>query len=124
MKHILPDKANNLTECTDRQHALQIYWFFIQFWSDYVNNPASLGCPVPCKQAFYEAVIEYRDFNTVSFMNPNNKKASEMFFLIPVYSTATVILYAIDKIMQLCSRCGMNFVKSPLGRKGTNQEVV
>jgi hypothetical protein len=116
-----------------------------------------LGCPVPCKQAFYEAVIEYRDFNTVSFMNPNNKKASEMFFLIPVYSTATVeekiesldfdigsalasaggnlglflgfsclsvILYAIDKIMQLCSRCGMNFVKSPLGRKGTNQEVV
>jgi hypothetical protein len=57
-KHFLPN--NSITKpCRDKTEAFEFLDTFTNFVNDVVDNPESIGCPLPCRQVHYKTSLDY-----------------------------------------------------------------
>lgn len=83
MKQIIPINSS-IPECTNLEDAYKMYWTFNDLLMSFMPNPWRYGCPLPCRQSFYEARIKYFHNNN-AILREAHKNLSEGHFTFYPY---------------------------------------
>ena len=88
IRHIVPKNAE-IQECNDSSVANDVYWTYVNFLDKLVSQPSAYGCPIPCRQNFYQVKLQYFHANN-AWIPPRSANYSKgHFLLVPFFTSFT-----------------------------------
>ena len=88
IRHIVP-KNSEIQECNDSSVANDVYWTYANFLDKFVPQPSAYGCPIPCRQNFYQVKLQYFHANNAWIPPQSANYSKGHFLLVPFFTSFT-----------------------------------
>ena len=96
MNQFIP-KNSTMSECSKVDEATKVYWEFLGFLQKSMPIVWKFGCPIPCKQTFFQTKLDYFHKNN-AFLPENFANPGEGHFTFYPYLSAYPIEEKIEKL--------------------------